>query len=64
MTADQFAMLKKIKAAAPVNSEVEARKHTGVCSDCDDADVVERIGFMVRLNVAGFEFSREYGMDE
>lgn len=65
MTADQFAMMKKIKAAAPEGAVIEARKHVGVCADCPDDDgYLERVGFMVRVAVGDFEFSREYGMPE
>lgn len=65
MTADQFAMMKKIKAAAQEGAVIEARKHVGVCADCgNDEGYLKRVGFMVRVTVGEFEFSREYGMDD
>jgi len=59
LSADQYDALLKIKEAIPT-ATIEPRIHTAKCDDCETE--VTRIGFMVRLTVGDFEFSREYGM--
>ncbi|MFH2018841.1 MAG: hypothetical protein ABII98_02510 [bacterium] len=62
LTAEQYDRLQEIKKAAPDGATVDARLHTGKCTECET--YVSRIGFMVRLTVGELSFSREYGMIE
>ena len=59
LSANEYDWLIKIKEAVP-NATIEPRIHTAKCDDCETE--VTRIGFMVRITVGDFEFSREYGL--
>jgi hypothetical protein len=59
LTASDYATLQAIKSAAPKDAQIETRIHIGKCEDCEST--AARIGFMVRITVGEFSFSREYG---
>ena len=59
LTAEQYEQFKAIQKAMPT-ANVTPRKHTAECDECEIKTT--RIGFMVRVKVGAFEFSREYGM--
>jgi len=61
LTAEEFAHLKVLRGLAP-DAVVEPRAHVGECEQCESE--IERTGFMVRITVGEFEFSREYGLPE
>ena len=58
-TEEEFEQLQKIKELMP-GATVELREHTGESEDCKNT--VRSTGFMVRMTVGEFEFSREYGL--
>jgi hypothetical protein len=62
LNADDYATLQAIKSAAPKDAQIETRIHIGKCEDCEST--ATRIGFMVRITVGEFNFSREYGTDD
>ena len=53
--------VKVLRGLAP-DAVVEPRVHIGECEQCESE--IERTGFMVRITVGEFEFSREYGLPE
>ena len=58
-TEEEFEQLQEIKKLMP-DATVELREHTGESEDCKNT--VRSTGFMVRMTVGEFEFSREYGL--
>lgn len=62
LNASDYATLQAIKSAAPKDAQIEPRIHIGKCEDCEST--ATRIGFMVRITVGEFNFSREYGTDD
>lgn len=67
LSASQYEQLRRVREAAeqahePAAVSVEPRVHIGECQTCDQE--VKRVGFLVKITVGEFEFSREYGMNE
>ena len=59
-TSEEYEQLQKIRKLMP-QATIELREHEGTSEKCENT--VVRTGYMVRIKVGAFEFSREYGLD-
>lgn len=58
LTDDEYCQLEKIRSKLPENATVTPRNHRGE----SDTEILEKVGFLVSIELDGETLTREYGM--